>query len=206
MDREDHWDRVYDSKSSDAVSWYAPHLERSLALIEEAGLGPDARIIDVGGGASTLPGDLLDLGYANVSVLDISASALEVAKTQLGDRAAAVDWRVGDVTMVELPEAGFDLWHDRAVFHFLTTDAQRTAYIGQVRRALAPNGRIIVATFGLDGPEKCSGLPVARYDDEGLKAEFGASFERLHCVTESHETPWGSAQEFVYCLCKRTDL
>ncbi len=203
---EHHWDRVYDTKSVDAVSWYAPHLARSLELIAEAALPLDAHLIDVGGGASTLPTDLLDLGYHHMTVLDISASALDKARALAGDRSLSIRWVVGDITTVDLPEAAYDLWHDRAVFHFLTDPSDRAAYLRQVQRALKPGGRIIVATFGPDGPEKCSGLPVMIYDDVGLQAQFGADFERLHCVEERHETPWGSEQAFVYCLCRRKDV
>jgi len=198
-----HWDRVYESKSSDRVSWYTPHLARSLDLIDSAGRGPRSAFIDVGGGASTLTSDLLERGWGDVSVLDISAAALEVAKGQLGERAPDVNWIVGDVTEVDLPAARFDVWHDRAVFHFLTDKAQRDAYIEQVRRALKPDGHLILATFGPHGPEKCSGLPVVRYSDVELLDRFGEAFERVRCETESHVTPWGSEQEFVYCLCRR---
>ena len=198
-----HWDRVYDTKASDAVSWYAPQLARSLELIDRAGLGSDAGIIDVGGGASTLPTDLLDAGYSDITVLDISASALQTARAQLGERHDTMHWLVGDVTTVELPQGAYDLWHDRAVFHFLTDERQQRAYIAQVEKALRPGGHIIVATFGPNGPDKCSGLPVQRYDERAMLRRFGDVFERVHCLTESHATPWGSAQEFVYCLCRR---
>ena len=194
---------MYDSKASDAVSWYTPRLARSLDLIELADLLTDAAIIDVGGGACTLPGDLLDLGYRDITVLDLSASALQAARTQLKARQNAVKWLVGDVTSVALPTAAYDLWHDRAVFHFLTDDADQRAYIAQVQKALRPGGHIIVATFGPDGPQKCSGLPVQQYDEPGLLRRFGDVFERVRCATDSHTTPWGSAQEFVYCLCRR---
>lgn len=198
-----HWDEVYTKKAVDAVSWYRPHLDRSLELIAEAALSLDAPILDVGGGASTLPRDLLDRGYTDVSVLDISAAAIERAQEVVGADAARVHWLVGDVTTIALPAGRYALWHDRAVFHFLTDEAARAAYIDQVTRALAPGGRIIVATFGPDGPEKCSGLPVVRYDDAGLQRQFGAAFERMHCLEETHTTPWGSTQAFVYCLCRR---
>lgn len=205
MSRERHWDRVYETKGPDAVSWYAPHLERSLELIELAGLPASAAIIDVGGGASTLPEDLLDRGFGDITVLDISAKALEAARARLGERAGRVTWAVGDVTRVELPAARYDLWHDRAVFHFLTDAADRRAYVRQVLRALKPGGRIIVATFGPRGPEKCSGLDVVRYDDRSLLRQLGPSFERVRCVEDRHVTPWGTEQEFVYCLGRRLD-
>ena len=203
MPRDTHWDDVYDTKDPGRVSWYAPHLERSLELIAAANLPPTASIIDVGGGVSSLPGDLLDQGFRDVTVLDVSASAVQRARDGLGERASTVRWIVSDVTTAELDEGAYDLWHDRAVFHFLTDEDDRAAYIRQVSRALRPGGRIIVATFGLEGPEKCSGLPVVRYDDASLVRQFGAVFERLECLHDTHETPWGSAQDFVYCLCRR---
>lgn len=205
MDRDAHWNQVYEARDAERVSWYAPHLSRSLELIDEARLGPRAAIIDVGGGASTLPADLLDRGYGDVTVLDIARSALDTARERLGDRADAVSWIVGDVTTVELPARRYDLWHDRAVFHFLTDEADRAAYLAQVSRSLRPGGRIIVATFGPEGPEQCSGLPVVRYDDAGLQRQFGSAFERVRCLEERHETPWGSEQSFVYCLCRRLE-
>ena len=204
MPHTEHWNRIYTEKSSTDVSWFAQHLEPSLRLIDEACLPADAGIVDVGGGASTLARDLLDRGFTNVSVLDLAAQALEVAKAQLGPRGSRVKWLVGDVTSVELPEAAFDLWHDRAVFHFLTDPADRAAYVRQATRALKPGGRIIVATVGTNGPERCSGLPVRRYDERELPAQFGQAFERVHCIEDVHLTPWGSQQEFVYCLCRRT--
>ena len=203
MSNKEHWNQVYDAKSTDTVSWYAPHLAQSLALIDGADLPADAAIIDVGGGASSLPVDLQTRGFTDISVLDISAAALAKAKAEMGDRAAGLKWLVGDITEVELPPAAYDLWHDRAVFHFLVDPTDRAAYIAQVQRSLKPGGRIIVATFGADGPEKCSGLPVVRYDDAGLIAQFGAVFERVECLEETHTTPWGSTQAFVYCLCRR---
>ncbi len=206
MDRDGHWNRVYEGKDVDAVSWYAPHLGKSLELIAAADLAPDAAIIDVGGGASTLPADLLELGYQDVTVLDIAQAAVDAARAGLGERADDVSWVVGDVTTVDFPAERFDLWHDRAVFHFLTDEADRAAYLRQVSRALKPDGRVIVATFGPGGPEKCSGLPVVRYDDVGLQRQFGAQFERVQCLEESHETPWGSEQAFVYCLCRRVEV
>jgi SAM-dependent methyltransferase len=205
MTNEAHWNRVYETKAADRVSWYAPHLEQSLALIGQAALPKDAAIIDVGGGASTLPTDLLALGYTNVAVLDIAQAAIDKAKAQLGARSAEIRWLVGDVTTVPLAEGAYDLWHDRAVFHFLTDERDRAAYVRQVERALRPGGRVIVATFGPGGPDACSGLPVVRYDDPGLVAQFGGVFERLHCLEQTHTTPWGSTQSFVYCLCRRRE-
>lgn len=197
----DHWEKVYGTKSSDQVSWYRPHLERSLLFIIDAKLDPDAPIIDVGGGSSTLVDDLLDLGYRNVWVLDISHTAVDEAKARLGPRANLVTWIVGDVTTAELPKDHFEFWHDRAVFHFLTQPDARTSYVTNVRRSLKAGGHIVVATFGEAGPEQCSGLDVARYSPERLHGQFGERFTKVSSRTENHLTPWGSEQEFVYCYC-----
>ena len=202
MNREHHWDGVYDAKSPDSVSWYRPHLERSLAFIEGAGLDRDDPIIDIGGGASTLVDDLLERGYRDITVLDISSHAIARAKTRLGKRADAVTWIVADVTVAQLPEKRFAFWHDRAVFHFLTAAEDRRAYIAAVLRSLRINGHIVVATFGPHGPKQCSGLEVANYDPEALQREFGASFRKVESCIEHHKTPSGTDQEFVYCYCR----
>ncbi len=204
MGDHEHWQAVYERKKSDEVSWYRPHLAQSLAFIRSCALPLDARIADVGGGASTLIDDLLDLGYRNLAVLDLAQAALDVARARLGDRARHVDWNVGDVTTPLLPDDSVDFWHDRAVFHFLTDERARAAYLAQVMRSVKRGGHVLVATFGLDGPERCSGLPVARYDASGIHAVFGAAFDKVAQATELHETPWGSAQSFVYCFCRRT--
>lgn len=202
MSSREHWDAVYAGKGSDRVSWFRPHLDRSLAFLEAAKIDREAAIIDVGGGASTLVDDLLDRGYGNVTVLDLSETALEKARTRLGERASRVRWICADVTEVELPPAAFDFWHDRAVFHFLLDPLARARYVAAVRRSLKPGGHIVVATFGPHGPEKCSGLDVLRFSPDALHAEFGSSFARLASATETHVTPWGKEQEFVYCYCR----
>lgn len=202
MDSKLHWENVYQTKAPDAVSWYRPHLEMSFRLIERAAPNNDASIIDVGGGESTLVDDLLIHGYQRVSVLDISQAAIDVAKARLGQAANSVNWLVADITQAELPKSEYDVWHDRAVFHFLTTDGQRAAYVKQVCRAVKPGGHVIVATFGVDGPEKCSGLNVVRYDSGKLHDEFGSRFKLLDSTTELHETPFGTTQQFLYCYCR----
>ena len=198
---EAHWNAVYQRKRADEVSWYQPHAERSLALIEAIAAGRPTRVIDVGGGASTLVDDLLARPGFDVTVLDIAPAALEVARTRLGSLAASVHWRVGDVTTVALPEQAYDLWHDRAVFHFLTDPAQRAAYVAQVRHAVRPGGHVIVAAFAPDGPAQCSGLPVVRYAPQALHAQFGGAFELVEHLDEVHRTPSGALQHFVYCHC-----
>ena len=194
-----HWDRVYAARADDALSWYQARAERSLALIEASGVGQRGAIIDVGGGASSLTADLLHDGYSDLWLLDISATALAAARQRLGADAAHIHWVEADVIRAELPPGYFDIWHDRAVFHFLTDPAERKAYVTAALRALKPGGHIIIATFAEDGPERCSGLPVARYDAPTLHAQFGAACALLHTEREVHRTPAGQLQQFRYC-------
>lgn len=204
FDREAHWQKVYAEKSADALSWYRPHLEVSLRLLERAGMDARSRLIDVGGGASTLVDDLLARGLTAITVLDIAESALDVARQRLGAHAASVTWLAGDVTRVALPASAFDLWHDRAVLHFLTDPADAAAYVAQVRDALAPGGHAVIGGFASDGPERCSGLPVARRDAADIAALFGAGFALLHGERELHHTPWGTPQSFAYALLRKS--
>ena len=199
---KEHWDTVYRTKAPDGVSWYRPHLERSRARIRRAAPEPSSAIIDIGAGESTLVDDLLAGGYGNVTVLDISATAIEVAKQRLGARAQAVTWITADIAQTTLPAERYDVWHDRAVFHFLTQPEQREAYVRQVARAMKPGGHVIVATFGPEGPERCSGLDVVRYDADSLHGEFGSRFRLIEHATELHQTPFGTTQQFLYCYCK----
>ena len=201
MPKREHWEKVYQTKNETDVSWYQPHLQRSLGLILGTGIGLDARIVDIGGGASTLVDDLLDRGFRRVTVVDIAQAPLDTAKTRLGERATRVTWQVGDVTTLSFPRDSFDLWHDRAVFHFLTSDVDRRAYLERVCCAVRKGGYVVLATFGPGGPEKCSGLPVVRYSASELHAAFGAAFRLVDHLVERHHTPWGAEQEFVYCLC-----
>ena len=199
-----HWEAVYAQRTPDSVSWFQPHAEHSLELIARAGLTRDAAIIDVGGGASTLADDLLARGYHDLTVLDLSAAALAAAQARLGDDARRVSWVEANITAVDLPRQRYDLWHDRAVFHFLTDVAQRHAYVERVLQSVKPGGHVIVATFAEDGPDHCSGLPVMRYGADVLHAEFGAPFELLEHSRETHHTPGGAVQQFVYCYCRRS--
>lgn len=198
MDRKQHWEQVYATKASDSVSWFQEHAEQSLRLIHNTGLGKDAAIIDVGGGAATLVDDLVAEGYTDLTVLNLSSAALAVAKQRLGKYADAVHWMEGDITLIELPAHRFDIWHDRAVFHFLTDPADRRAYVERIMRAVRPGGHVIIATFE-DGPEKCSGLPVMRYQPETLRAELGDAFLLVEHEKAAHHTPLGAVQQFVYC-------
>lgn len=197
--QQDHWEKVYKSKPSETVSWFQEHATRSLDMIRSIGATSDTQIIDVGGGASTLVDDLLTSGYKHISVLDLSESALEVVRARLGPLNQNITWMAGDIRTVDLPALTYDVWHDRAVFHFLTEPADRMAYVRQAIKAVKPGGHLIVATFAADGPEQCSGLPVCRYDHNQLHAEFGPQFELLEYASEDHKTPWGSIQRFVYC-------
>lgn len=199
-----HWETIYSTKAVDAVSWYQEHADSSLQLIRTSGEGRTAGIIDVGGGASTLVDDLLDDGFSDVSVLDVSGTALAKARERLGDRAQAVRWIEADITAVRLPRARFRVWHDRAVFHFLTEPRDRQSYVRAVLSAVKPGGSVIVATFAEDGPTKCSGLDVVRYGADALHSEFGPAFDLLRHKREEHRTPFGTVQRFVYCLCRRS--
>ena len=203
MDSKRHWETIYQTKAPDAVSWYRPHLEKSLDLILKAvDHDSKAAIIDVGAGEATLVDDLLAKGFQSITVLDISEKAIEDTKNRLGPIASAVTWMVEDITKVELPEHYFDVWHDRAVFHFLTEPADREAYVKTVAQSVKSGGHVIVATFGPEGPEKCSGLNVVRYDAESLHNQFGARFKLVEHTSEQHETPFGTTQQFLYCYCK----
>lgn len=202
MDKRTHWETVYQTKAPDAVSWYRPHLERSLELIKCSTNDRDASVIDVGGGEATLVDDLLNEGYRNVSVLDISETAIAMAKRRLGDRANMVTWLASDITTANLPRHAYDVWHDRAVFHFLTEAEQKEAYVRQVSSSIKPGGYVIVATFGPEGPLKCSGLDVVRYDANTLHAVFGSDYRLIGSASELHNTPFGTTQQFLYCYCR----
>jgi len=202
VDAKKHWEQVYATRKPESVSWYRPHLETSLELIQRAANDLSASIIDIGGGESTLVDDLLLRGYKNLTVLDVSQTAIEVTKERLGSSAAQVHWLVADVTDFELEPHAYDLWHDRAVFHFLTAPDRRAAYIRQVTRAVKPGGHVIVSTFGPEGPTKCSGLEVMRYDAETLHGEFGRRFRLMESSKVLHQTPLGITQQFLYCYCR----
>jgi 2-polyprenyl-3-methyl-5-hydroxy-6-metoxy-1,4-benzoquinol methylase len=202
MNVETHWEKIYREKAPDAVSWYRPHLETSLALIEKAAPERGVSIIDVGGGESTLVDDLVAHGYQNITVLDVSRIAIDVTKKRLGSASEGVQWIATDIVNGELATNAYDVWHDRAVFHFLTATDQRAAYVRQVALAVKPGGHVLVSTFGPEGPTKCSGLEVVRYDADSLHEEFGVRFRLLDSFKELHNTPFGTTQQFLYCLCR----
>lgn len=203
MDRQDHWEQVYRSKATDKLGWYAPHLQTSIEWIDDLGLFPDSPIIDVGGGVSTLVDDLLGAGYRSITVLDISNRALSKAKDRLERKSTLVTWLTADITKVELPEHQYELWHDRAVFHFLTEAGERLAYKRNLLSALRLNGHLIIGTFAPEAPAKCSGLPVQRYSKQQLVDEMGSDFSLVGDVKELHITPGGVEQMYQFCRFQR---
>jgi len=204
MSQKDHWEQVYSGKPIEKLGWYEPHLKPSLSWIKELGLSADAPIIDVGGGASTLVDDLLVEGYRSITVLDISEKALSSVKARLGKRAELVTWLDGDITSVDLPTHYYELWHDRAVFHFLTMLEQQRKYRDNLLKALKPSGHLIIGTFAPEAPPKCSGLPVRRYSPEQLENTLGGEFELKRHHKELHITPGGVEQMYLYCHFRRT--
>jgi len=200
MSNQAHWNHVYQNKAPDAVSWFRPQLNTSLDLIRACTLPTNAHIADVGGGASTLVDDLLAQGFTQLSVADISAHALVHSQKRLGEAASTVRWIEGNATTCLFESGSVDLWHDRAVFHFLTDTNDRAQYLSALRQSLKPNAYVILATFGPNGPDKCSGLPIQKYDADALFEQLGEGFTRIDQRTEIHTTPWESTQEFTYIL------
>jgi SAM-dependent methyltransferase len=193
-----HWDEVYSSKAPDEVSWYQAEPTLSLEMIERAGLPADAPILDVGGGTARLVAGLLDAGYRDLTVADLSSAALERARAELGPRAAArVQWLQLDIRTERL-ERRYALWHDRAVFHFMVDEAERGGYLENLREGLRPGGHLVLATFGPEGPTTCSGLPVRRYGAEGLQRALGWGFRLVSSQIENHTTPAGTVQQFLF--------
>ncbi len=196
--QKDHWESVYQKHSPAEIGWYQAYPERSLKLIHNTGAGTDSSIIDVGGGTSALSKHLLDQGYKKLAVLDISGKSIERAKSQLGEKFSEINWIEADVTKYSFMEQ-YDIWHDRAVFHFLTKAEDRKGYTSSLNKALKLNGHLIMATFTLDAPPKCSGLSVQRYSPETLQNEFGDNFNLIEAFPEDHVTPSGIEQKFIYC-------
>ena len=199
MDMQAHWENVYQTKAPEETSWYQPHLQTSLDWISNAAADQSASILDVGGGESTLVDDLLAKGYRSLSVLDVAGAAIRKSQQRLGSAAQGIGWLVGDVAEVALPARAYDVWHDRAVFHFLTVPKQRLSYVRQLTSALKPSGQVVMATFGPEGPQKCSGLDTRRYDAESLRHELGPDFRLLRSSVVAHQTPFGTTQQFLYC-------
>ena len=202
-DRQAHWQNVYRSKGEREVSWSQSSPEPSLGLIEKFAPARGASIVDIGGGASRLVDALRERGYENVTVLDLSEAALHSARDRLGADAASVQWVAADATQWQ-PTQAFDIWHDRAAFHFLVEPRDRDAYIARLHQGVKSGGNAIIATFALDGPEKCSGLPVQRYDQVALGKALGPEFALVHHQPHHHVTPWGTAQSFQFSVFRRT--
>lgn len=202
MNRQEHWNQVYQSKGTQEVSWYQRRPDLSLALIAASGVSRDVGIIDVGGGASTLVDCLLDDGFTRLAVLDLSGAALAQSRSRLGGREGAVEWFEADVTSFQPPHR-FGVWHDRAVLHFLTAAEDRRGYVAALQRTLLPGGVAVISTFAVDGPPKCSGLEVMRYDESSIQAELGSGFQLQEVRREAHLTPWQSEQRFIYFRFRR---
>jgi SAM-dependent methyltransferase len=200
LERKKHWETVYETKNPDQVSWTQETPKTSLGFIHSFGLDKTAKIIDIGGGDSNLVDYLLDEGFENVTVLDISEKALEKAKKRLGEKATKVTWIVSDITEFE-PNMTFDVWHDRATFHFLTTTEQVKKYMKIARNSVS--GFLTIGTFSQNGPEKCSGLEIKQYNEEELTSELNNGFDKVKCVTEDHLTPFETTQNFLFCGFKR---
>jgi SAM-dependent methyltransferase len=205
--RQAHWEGVYSKKGENEVSWFQENPAPSLELIAQVGARPASAVVDIGGGASRLVDNLVERGFQDVTVLDLSEAALEAAearlKARLGSRAAQVHWIVADVTVWE-PSKAYDIWHDRAAFHFLTEERDRAAYVARLERGLKVGGYAIIATFALDGPERCSGLPVMRYDPASLGQTLGRAFQLVDTRRHAHVTPWGSDQSFQFSVFRRS--
>jgi SAM-dependent methyltransferase len=201
--RKAHWENVYSTKGERDVSWYQESPAPALELIALAGLSGDASIIDIGGGASRLVDALVDKNFRRITVLDLSAAALDAARHRLVDKAKDVEWVVADVTTWE-PSKTYDLWHDRAAFHFLTDPADQSSYVGRLKKALKRGGYAVIGTFALDGPERCSGLPIVRYDAVSLSAILGPDFNLIDTRRHEHTTPWGAVQRFQFSTFRRT--
>lgn len=205
MSRVVHWDSVYTSKQPEAVSWFQPHLDLSLQLIEQAGLSRNTRIVDIGAGASTLVDDLLARGVQALTAVDISAAALQVTRNRLRERADRVRWIVSDVTQLDLPPSSIDIWHDRATLHFLTDPKDARAYVHVASRVVTAGGYAVIGGFASDGPEQCSLLPVMRRDPEQIADLFTKEFVLVEARRESHTTPGGSMQRFAYALLRKRE-
>ena len=201
--RDDHWQAVFQTKGETQTSWFRPHLDESLRLLDALALDLATPVIDVGGGRCTLVDDLLARDFHDLTVLDLAQAALDASRARLGEHGESVAWLAGDITTISLPEARFGLWHDRAAFHFLTDEADRRRYVEQAARAIRPGGYAIVATFAADGPDKCSRLPVCRYDASQLAAEFTGGFTCVTSSREVHRTPFATDQAFTYVVLRR---
>lgn len=198
MNRKEHWERVFTAKEGNEVSWYQQTPQQSLYFIQQLTIPRTAAIIDIGAGDSFFVDHLLEMGYNNITVLDISAAAIGKAKQRLGKKAAMVNWIVSDILEFSSP-AQFDCWHDRAAFHFLTTEQEVSRYLVIAQEHIRPNGKLILGTFSTNGPEKCSGLPVKQYNETTLTGTLQKWFEKIKCITTEHITPFKTIQNFIFC-------
>lgn len=204
FNRKAHWENIYGSKSINEVSWYQPVPETSLDLLSDLNLSKDAKFIDVGGGDSFLVDHLLDLGYSDLTVLDISEKAIERAKVRLGEKAEKINWIVSD-SATFVPTVQYDVWHDRAAFHFLTDKQEIEHYINAVKKGLRPSGKLIVGTFSEDGPTKCSGIEITQYSESTLTQKFEPHFGKINCLMVDHQTPFNTTQNFIFCSFKKSE-
>lgn len=205
FDRKKHWENIYQTKQPDEVSWYQPTAETSLNFIKQFNIQVTAKIIDIGGGDSFLVDNLLDLGYQDISVLDISEAALDRAKQRLGDRAKKVKWIVADAATFK-PVEQYDFWHDRAAFHFLTQENEIENYIDTVQKSIKPTGALVIATFSEQGPEKCSGIEIKQYSEISMTERLKKYFEKIKCITMDHKTPFDTIQNFVFCSFRKSHV
>lgn len=203
MDKKTHWEKVYSTKQLNEVSWYQPNPSVSLTFIQELGIPRQASVIDIGGGDSLLADHLLAAGFTDITVLDISEAAIERAKKRLGANASKIKWVVTDITEFR-PERTYDFWHDRATFHFLTTDNEVQTYLSISQKAINPGGKLLIGTFAENGPEKCSGLPVKQYSEESMSTTIRRWFEKIKCIHTDHLTPFNTIQHFLFCSFKKS--
>ena len=203
MDQKEHWEKIYATKNSDEVSWFQIYPKTSMEFVDLFKLGKNARIIDIGGGDSHFVDSLIEKGFLNITVLDISANAIERAKNRLGEKANLAKWIISDVTDF-IPKEQYDFWHDRAAFHFLTNEEQVDKYVEIAKRGIAPNGILVLGTFSENGPLKCSGLAIHQYSEKSMSEKFSTEFLRIKCIKEDHLTPFNTAQNFLFCSFKRS--
>ncbi len=204
FDRKNHWENIYQTKQLSEVSWYQPTPQTSLRFFEKFNLPKQAKIIDVGGGDSLLVDHLLDRGYVDITVLDISESALERARSRLGDRAANVKWIVADAATF-VPEEQYDFWHDRAAFHFLTQELEIENYINTVQKSIKPSGILVIGTFSEQGPKKCSGIEIKQYSETSMTDRLKPFFEKIECISVEHKTPFDTIQQFIFCSFRKPE-
>lgn len=205
MNIKEHWEKVYNTKQLNEVSWYQPLPEESLQFFKQLNIPNTASVIDIGGGDSFLVDHLLELGYTNVTVLDISETAINKAKIRLGEKAKQVTWVVADVLAFKTDNK-FDCWHDRAAFHFLTTTDEIESYLSIARQYIKPSGNLIIGTFSTGGPEKCTGLPVKQYSEILLSNTLGKWFSKIKCITANHITPFKTVQNFLFCSFQKLNI